>query len=293
MKSTIENPTINSAYSRLLLFACACICSQLLSANAATVTTDQADYSPGPSSGGSGSVGTQPGSSFSFSFPSSVTVSGTTYNLNSTSKTSPFLTGAGGSTTTVTGTYALACTAPVVTCSSSLANGSAGASCQAAIPNVTGLVSVSGPCSPVITGQSPAAGTMVGLGPHTITVTAQNSAGQIGRCQATFTVVDTTPPVTPTLADVTGQCSATATTPTTTEKGAGTVTGTTSNPWTYNTQGTHVIHWTFSDGNGNSTTANQNVIIHDTTPPVTPTLANVTGQCSATATTPTDRKSVA
>ena len=33
--------------SRLLLFACACICSQLLSATAATVTTDQADYSPG------------------------------------------------------------------------------------------------------------------------------------------------------------------------------------------------------------------------------------------------------
>src|SRR5205823_6417624 len=98
---------------------------------------------------------------------------------------------------------------------------------------------------------------------------------------------DTTPPVTPTLANVTGQCSATATTPTTTDNCAGTVTGTTSDPLTYNTQGTHVIHWTFNDGNGNSTTANQNVIIDDTTPPVTPTLANVTGQCSATATTPT------
>ena len=33
--------------SRLLVFACACICSQLFSANAATVTTDQADYPPG------------------------------------------------------------------------------------------------------------------------------------------------------------------------------------------------------------------------------------------------------
>src|SRR5438093_1068975 len=95
------------------------------------------------------------------------------------------------------------------------------------------------------------------------------------------------PPVTPTLANVTGQCSATATTPTTTDNCAGTVTGTTSDPLTYNTQGTHVIHWTFNDGNGNSTTATQNVIIDDTTPPVTPTLADVTGQCSATATTPT------
>src|SRR5204863_9483758 len=61
---------------------------------------------------------------------------------------------------------------------------------------------------------------------------------------------------------------------------------TTTDPLTYNTQGTHLIHWTFNDGNGNSTTANQNVIIVDTTPPVTPTLANVTGQCSATATAP-------
>src|SRR6185369_3817547 len=68
---------------------------------------------------------------------------------------------------------------------------------------------------------------------------------------------------------------------------AGTVTGTTSDALSYSTQGTHVIHWTFSDGNGNSTTANQNVIIHDVTKPVTPTLADVTGECSATATAPT------
>src|SRR2546425_4111415 len=33
---------------------------------------------------------------------------------------------------------------------------------------------------------------------------------------------------------------------------AGTVTGTTTDPLTYNTQGTHVIHWTFDDGHGNT-----------------------------------------
>src|SRR5207237_10902247 len=75
---------------------------------------------------------------------------------------------------------------------------------------------------------------------------------------------DTTPPVTPTLANVTGQCSATATTPTTTDNCAGTVTGTTSDPLTYNTQGTHVIHWTTSHNNGNTTTSNHNVTIDDT-----------------------------
>src|SRR5260370_32559484 len=94
-------------------------------------------------------------------------------------------------------------------------------------------------------------------------------------------------PYTTLFRSVTGECSATATAPTTTDICAGTVTGTTSDPLTYNTQGTHVIHWTFDDGNGNSTTANQNVVIHDVTPPVTPTLADVTGECSATATTPT------
>ncbi|NVO18046.1 MAG: HYR domain-containing protein, partial [Bacteroidetes bacterium] len=100
-------------------------------------------------------------------------------------------------------------------------------------------------------------------------------------------VHDVTKPVTPTLADVTGECSATASVATTTDNCVGTVTGTTGDPLTYTTQGTHVIHWTFSDGNGNSTTANQNVIVLDVTAPVTPTLADVTGECSATATAPT------
>jgi hypothetical protein len=70
--------------------------------------------SPGPSSGGQGSVGTDPGSSFSYTFPSSVTVSGTTYNFVLGAPASPFSTQASG-TETVTGTYAAACTAPSVT----------------------------------------------------------------------------------------------------------------------------------------------------------------------------------
>src|SRR2546427_5111231 len=67
------------------------------------------------------------------------------------------------------------------------------------------------------------------------------------------------------------------------------VTGTTSDPLTYNTQGTHVIHWSYNDGHGNISTQNQNVIITDVTAPV-PDVANlpdVTGECSATATVPT------
>ncbi|WP_242132459.1 HYR domain-containing protein, partial [Aestuariivivens marinum] len=53
-------------------------------------------------------------------------------------------------------------------------------------------------------------------------------------CSFTVTVNDNEDPVTPSLADVTGECSATATAPTTTDACAGTITGTTSDPLTYN-----------------------------------------------------------
>ncbi len=103
----------------------------------------------------------------------------------------------------------------------------------------------------------------------------------------TITIADTTDPDTPTLADVTGECSATATAPTTSDNCSGTITGTTTDPLTYNTQGSFVINWTFDDGNGNVISVPQNVIVDDISDPDTPTLADVTGECSATATAPT------
>ncbi|MDA3867013.1 MAG: hypothetical protein PF489_09750, partial [Salinivirgaceae bacterium] len=98
---------------------------------------------------------------------------------------------------------------------------------------------------------------------------------------------DVTPPETPILADLTDQCSISATAPTTTDDYAGTVTGTTTDPTEYTEQGNFVIAWNFDDGNGNSINVNQNVIITDDTDPVTPTLADLTDQCSVTATAPT------
>ena len=100
-------------------------------------------------------------------------------------------------------------------------------------------------------------------------------------------VPDTTAPVAPLLAAVTGQCSATVTAPTTTDTCVGTVTGTTLDPLVYNTPGTFIVHWTFNDGNGNSSAANQTVIVQDTIAPVAPVLADVTAQCSAALTAPT------
>jgi hypothetical protein len=69
---------------------------------------------------------------------------------------------------------------------------------------------------------------------------------------------------------------------TTTDNCAGTVTGTTSDPLTYTSQGTFTVNWTFDDGNGNTTQASQTVIVDDVTPPATPNLATITGACSAT-----------
>ncbi len=85
------------------------------------------------------------------------------------------------------------------------------------------------------------------------------------------------------------ECSATATAPTATDNCEGSITGTTTDPVEYTEQGTYTIHWTYDDGNGNTSTQNQTVIVDDVTAPVADveTLSNVTGECTATATAPT------
>src|SRR5438874_5839249 len=80
-------------------------------------------------------------------------------------------------------------TPPTVTCPAAM-SASAGANCQAAVPNILGGVTASDICSsagsiPVI--QSPVAGTMVGLGAHTITVTATDAPGNSASCTTSFT----------------------------------------------------------------------------------------------------------
>ncbi len=142
-------------------------------------------------------------------------------------------------------------------------------------------------CSGTITGTTSDALTYNTQGTHVITWNFDDGNGNDIDVMQNVIIDDITDPTTPTLADVTGECSATATAPTTTDNCSGTITGTTSDALTYNTQGTHVITWNFDDGNGNDIDVMQNVIIDDITNPTTPTLADVTGECSATATAPT------
>jgi hypothetical protein len=69
---------------------------------------------------------------------------------------------------------------------------SADLNCQASIPDYLAGTTTSGG-SAITLSQSPAAGTLVGLGPHTVTVTAGDACGQ-STDTVVFTVVDNAPP---------------------------------------------------------------------------------------------------
>jgi len=174
---------------------------------------------------------------------------------------------------------------PAVTAST----GPGATACGVTISDATlGSATASDNCgSTTITRSGVPTGNFFPVGTTTITYTAKDASGNTATATQSVTVNDTTPP-TPdlaTLPDVTGQCSATiSTAPTATDYCKGKITGTTTDPLTYTSQGTFIVTWTFDDGNGNKSTQTQKVIVKDTTPPVpdVAALPDVTGQCSAT-----------
>jgi len=162
------------------------------------------------------------------------------------------------------------------------------------LPDVTGECSATAAtptttdaCAGTITGTTSDALTYSVQGSYVITWTFDDGNGNSIDVDQNVIVDDVTDPVAPNLPDLEGECSFTATAPTATDACAGTISGTTSDPLTYSTQGLYVITWTFDDGNGNSIDVDQNVLISDLTDPEIPTLPDVTGECIATATLPT------
>ena len=114
------------------------------------------------------------------------------------------------------------------------------------------------------------------LGANTVTLTITDACGNSSHADASVTVIDALPPVTPTLPDVLlGECSGQPTAPTTTDNCAGTVIGVTSLVGSIKDQGTTVVSWRFDDGNGNVTVAYQNFIINDVTPPTIACPSNI------------------
>ncbi|TCN51509.1 hypothetical protein D0809_22500 [Flavobacterium circumlabens] len=105
--------------------------------------------------------------------------------------------------------------------------------------------------------------TIMNSGKYSCLITG--TAGCDGTGNVTVVIGDTEAPV-PDLAilpTITGDCTTTITTfPTATDACAGTITGTTTDPLSYNFPGTYTIVWNYDDGNGNKSHQNQTVTIN-------------------------------
>jgi len=172
---------------------------------------------------------------------------------------------------------------------------SADANCQAVIPDYSSTVSDNCACASSDTSQdcvdhsrftvtqSPAPGTVVGLGPHAVHIEANDGssnndgAGNTSTKDITFTVVDTTPPtftfVPGNITAYTGPGATTCDTvvdpgQATAADNCGTATVTRSPSGNTFPVGTTTVTWTATDGAGNSTTATQTITVIDNTVPV-------------------------
>ena len=171
----------------------------------------------------------------------------------------------------------------------------------APVPNVASLPTVSGSCSATISIAPTATDACVGAvtgtttdpltyadqGTYTVRWTYSDGRGNTSSQNQTVIVSDNLAPVPNmgTLPSISGSCSATVpAAPTATDACVGVVTGTTTDPLTYSAPGTYTVHWTYSDGRGNTATQNQTVTVADNAAPV-PNIASlptVSGSCSAT-----------
>jgi len=126
-------------------------------------------------------------------------------------------------------------------------------------------------------------------GTYTINWTYNDGNGNTTTQQQTIVVDDVTAPV-PTIASlptITKECAVMTTdiaVPTANDNCVGIITATTNDPLTYTEQGTYTINWTYNDGNGNTTTQQQTIVVDDVTAPV-PTIASlptITKECAVT-----------
>ena len=100
------------------------------------------------------------------------------------------------------------------------------------------------------------------VGSTVVTTTAVDSSGNTCTFSFTVTVIDSQAPVPniDPLPEVRGSGAVTLTPPTAGDN-CGSVVGVTSDPLTYDIPGTYVVHWTYKDGQGNSASQNQTVIV--------------------------------
>ena len=112
--------------------------------------------------------------------------------------------------------------------------------------------------------------TTISCSDNEVTLTVKDNNGNESTCMATIIVADEVAPVPDLniLPDINEQCEATVSAPTATDNCGGTITATTDDPTYYSEQGTYEINWIYDDGNGNTASQMQKVIIDDTRRPV-------------------------
>jgi hypothetical protein len=127
---------------------------------------------------------------------------------------------------------------------------------------VTTIPTATDNCSGVLTATTNDPLTYTADGSYVLTWTYTDSSGNSVDQTQNIIVDDVTPPVPDAvaLADTTG-CTIEVVAPTATDNCVGTIIGTTQDSTMYNVDGTYTVTWTFDDGNGNTTTQTQNVII--------------------------------
>ncbi|MEP0456991.1 HYR domain-containing protein, partial [Nonlabens sp.] len=137
-----------------------------------------------------------------------------------------------------------------------------------------------------------ASGSTFPVGTTTNSFTITDRSGNTASCSFDVVIVaDTTAPVADvaTLTDVTAECEVTSLiAPTATDDCAATVTVTNDATLPISGEGTTtVVTWTYDDGNGNTSTQTQNVIIDDVTAPVAgaTVLMDITAECKVTSLT--------
>jgi alpha-tubulin suppressor-like RCC1 family protein len=124
------------------------------------------------------------------------------YSLGSTLVTLTVVDTHGASSSCQATVTVLDVTPPTLTCPAAVTI-SANANCAASIPDLASGATATDCNGPVVVSQSPTAGTSVGLGVSTVTVSATDAAGNTSTCTTTVTVIDTTPPALTCAEDVT------------------------------------------------------------------------------------------